>query len=80
MNTITISADKPIKIPPAWQKQFGVSKFELKLNKRSISILPKKAEQIDCWDAERDNGGKSIPTSKMIATLEKIKREKNGQK
>ena len=73
-----ITSKGQITLPIAWRRKMGTSTIVVRAKGETLEISPLRtlddedAQWVTLFDAVRDNGGKGIPVSKLIATLEKI--------
>jgi bifunctional DNA-binding transcriptional regulator/antitoxin component of YhaV-PrlF toxin-antitoxin module len=73
-----ITSKGQITLPIAWRRRMGTSSIVVRAKGETLEISPLRtlddedAQWVTIFDAVRDNEGKGIPVSKLIATLEKI--------
>lgn len=73
-----ITSKGQITLPIAWRRKVGTSTIVVRAKGETLEISPLRtlddedAQWVTIFDAVRDNKGKGIPVSKLIATLEKI--------
>ncbi len=73
-----ITSKGQITLPIAWRRRMGTNSIVVRAKGDMLEISPLRTldDEDEHWvtvfDAVRDNKGKGIPVSKLIATLEKI--------
>jgi bifunctional DNA-binding transcriptional regulator/antitoxin component of YhaV-PrlF toxin-antitoxin module len=83
MNTVEkiqkITSKGQITLPVAWRRATGAHTITVTTRGNRIEIAParlqKKVSERTIFDAIRDNNGKGIKIDKLIAMLEKLRKE-----
>ena len=65
-----------ITLPHAWRKAVGTQNVIVRVKGHVLTVQPARFAEAHnetiIFNAERDNNGKGIPASELIATLEKL--------